>query len=383
MSRFRFTLLLFAGAFTVLPVALAQDAEPIADDAAKLVTRFYDITPLVVPRQQYPFRFGSEGDAGIAYPGIGAGGGMMGGGGGGVFSLPVEPMQFGGGGLGGGGGSDLQDVSAEPSLKEQLENSGGVSITSLFESNVSPDSWETNGGVGTITELGNTLLVRQTEKIHSEFEAFLKQLTTAVIGSGTYHLEVWWLPMADANRAQLKQLLEGTPADVTVAEQLTTLSESSGGYHGTLLCRERVTTHTASGTQVPVVAGSIPVVGGSGAAGEQPIVRTLHLGLVLEAKLSPVPDYLAAEGDAANAERLELSFRSAITQRGDKGQEWPAGEKIDRYSMGKHVAEGACQIQLGKPTLIASLTELSSATDNAAGQTPELLMVVRVTRSEN
>ena len=84
-----------------------------------------------------------------------------------------------------------------------------------------------------------------------------------------------------------------------------------------------------------------------------------------------------------NAERLELSFRSAITNRSDKGQEWPADGHIDRYSMGKHVAQGACQIQLGKPTLIASLTELSSATDNPAGQRPELLMVVRVTKSEN
>ena len=403
MSRFRLPLLLLAGALTVLPAARAQDEHLIAGDASRLVTRFYNITPLVVPRQQFPFDLGSGRPAAMAYPGGGFGGGQGGGGGGGFFCLPAEPAQFGGGGgelvggVGGGSGSGGGDgggmagyygdgssaSSWEPSLKEQLENFGGVSITSLFESNVSPDSWATNGGEGTITELGNSLLVRQSEKVHREFEAFLKQLTTAVIGTGTYHLEVWWLPIADADRTQLNLLLEEGPEVTTTAEALTTLSESMGGYHGTLLCRERVTTHTASGTQVPVVAGSIPVVGGGGAAGEQPIVMTLHLGLVLEAKLSPVPDYLAAERDAVNTERLELSFRSAITNRSDKGQEWPADGHIDRYSMGNHVAEGACQIGLGQPTVIASLTELSSATENAAGHTPELLMIVRVTRPEN
>ena len=373
MSRFRFALLLFVGAFTVLPAATAQDEYLIAGDAAKLVTRFYDITPLVVPRQQYPFNSDSGNRIGIVYPGGGQGVGN-GQTGGGMFSLPVEPMQFGGGAS--------QDVSTDLSLKEQLENSSGTTITSLIEGLVAPDTWESGGGPGSITELGNTLLIRQTEKVHSEVEEFLKLLTTAVIGNDTFHLEVWWLPVADTNRAQLKPLLEGLPEVAMVAEQLTTLSESTGGYHGMLLCRERVNTHMASGHQVPVVVGLVPNVAPK-AVGYQPIVKTLHLGLVLEAKLSPVPDYLATVGDGANAERLELSFRSAITNRGDKGQEWPTDGQIDRYSMGKHVAEGACQIQLGKPTLIASLTELSSATENAAGQTPELMMVVRVTRSEN
>ncbi len=387
MSRFRFTLLLLTGAFIPLPTAGAQTAVAAADDAAKLLTRFYDITPLVVPRQQFPFNSDSGNRIGIVYPGGNLGGGTGGGGpsaGGGYFSLPVEPMPFGGGGSGGQvgySGNDWQASSMEPSLKEQFESTG-ISITGLFESNVAPDSWVTNGGEGSITELGNTLLVRQTEKVQSEFEEFLKQLTSAVIGNGTYHLDVWWLPMADANRAQMKELLESTPADGAVSEQLTTLSESTGGYHGMLLCRERVNTHMASGHQVPVVVGSVPNVAPK-AVGYQPIVKTLHLGLLLEARLSPVPDYLATVGDGTNAETLELSFRSAITNRSDKGQEWPADGQIDRYSMGKHVAQGACQIQLGKPTLIASLTELSSATENAAGQTPELMMVVRVTRSEN
>ncbi len=389
MSRFRFALLLLAGAFTVLPAVRAQNAgavAPVADDADRLVARFYDITLLAVPQQQFPFDFGSGTRTGMSYPlmeqggggGFGGGGQAGGGGGGGFFSLPIEPAQFGGGLGGGTGGYD----STEPSLKDRLDSNGDT-LTSLFESNVAPDSWATNGGEGTVTELGNTLLVRQTEKIHLELEEFLTQLITAVIGKGTYTLEVWWLPRDEANRAQLKQLLGEAPGEAPVAEQLTALCDSTGGYHGTLLCRERVTTHTASGTQVPVVVGSIPVVGGGGAAGEQPIVKTLHLGLVLEARLSAVPEYLIGRGDAANSETLELTYRSAITNRSEKGTEWPAYGQIDRYSMGRHVAEGGCRIRLGKPTLIASLTELSSASDNPAGHTPEMLMVVRVTRSEN
>jgi hypothetical protein len=397
MSRVGYIILCVAGVFAVTPDVRAQVP---ADDGERLVTRFYDITPLVVPRQQYPFELG-PGNRNLIFSGsgfggaIGGGGGGMGGGGiggmsgGGAFSLPLEPLQFGGGGgLPASGGFIGSDETTEPSLKDELENSSGISIRDLFESNISPDSWSTNGGSGSITELGSSLLIRQTANVHQEIELFLKELITAVIGQGNYQLEAWWLPTTEANRADLQQLLallpdavQGPEASAAI-EQLTTFAQFNGGYHGTLLCRERVMTHMASGDQVPVVVGSIPLVG-QGEAGVQPIVQNLHLGLMLEARVLSVPTYLLSDIAPWSEGYVDLNFRSALTNLAEKDAKWPTEGNIDRYSLGKHAAEGACRLPLGIPTVVASLNELSTAGKNPEGQARELLIVVRVSKVRN
>lgn len=332
------------------------------------------------------------------------GGGFGGaqGGGGGFFSVPA---QFGGGGLGGGeaseggmgelGGGGMGGFAggggygaaitsiqqAETSLQTYLSESSGETIGSLLEASVAPDSWESYGGDGVIRDLGTTLLVRQTETVHAEVGKFLRDLTTAVTGQGTYQLEVWWLPLAGSHRDEVRDLLEGASTDPDIASRLTTVCETVAGYHGTLLCRERVTTHMASGKQVPVIVGSIPVVGGS-SSGDQPIVRTLHLGVMMEARLILVPEYQREAAESGSGPEMDLSFRSSITSRDAQMPEWPEGGKIDRYSMGTHVAEGSCRIQPGQAVLAASLSELASAAETPEGETPELLMVVRVTKTK-
>lgn len=284
-----------------------------------------------------------------------------------------------------GGGyvaSNGNDQTTEMSLKQTLESTGGTTIPSLIESHIAPDTWSTNGGSGEINDLGNTLLIRQAEKVHSEIEKFLKELTIAAVGNGTYQLEAWWLPTTDADRLQLKGTLSETINDADKVERLSTLCEVLEGYHGTLLCRERMTAHMTSGKEVPVITGSIPVVG-PGGSGDQPIVSVLHFGLMLEAKVSLVPTYLMPTGDGKAIEQLELNFHSSLTSRDTQAQQLPPEAKIDRYSMGQHEAAGSCRLQLGKPTLVASLSELSSANTNDAEATPELLLIIRVTRLED
>ncbi len=385
MRLFRRSLLIVIGAITLSISVRAQDDAVVAEDAAPpLVTKFYDITLLTTVRQQFPFADGSDHRPGAMHQmtgtfGGGQAGGMGGGGlggGGGAFSLPMEPAQFGGGSLG-GGAAPIQSV--EPALTQQLEERG-ESISTLIVNHIDPQSW-TNSGVGTgeITELGNTLLIRQTESVHEQVAAFLKSLTSSAVGTATYEVEAWWLPTTEPSTMQLKNLLNGNLEEATVLEQLAALVQDEGGYHGILLCPDRVTTHMASGKKVPVIIGSTPVVG-TGSAGHSPTVQVLHLGLMLEARVTSVPDYLIPEVDGKKSEQIELNFRSQVTGPDAHVQDRSTIEKIDRYELGEHTAAGSCRIRIGIPTLIASLTQLSDQEPDTTEIPPELQLVVRVTR---
>jgi hypothetical protein len=286
----------------------------------------------------------------------------------------MEPSQFGGGG---GGAAQIQSV--EPALTQEIEERG-ESLSNLIINHIDPQSW-TNSGVGTgdITELGNTLLIRQTEPVHQQVAEFLKSLTNSAIGTGTYQVEAWWIPATEPSAMQLKNLLSGKLEEADALEQLAVLCENEGGYHGTLLCRDRITTHTASGKKVPVIIGSTPVVG-TGSAGHSPTTRILHLGLMLEARVSTVPDYLSAEADGKKSDEVELNFRSQVTGPDAHVQDRSTIEKIDRYELGEHTAAGSCRIRIGTPRLIASLTQLSNQERHDTTIPPELNLVVRVTR---
>ena len=385
MRLFRRSLLIVIGAITLSISVRAQNDAVVAEDAAPpLVTKFYDITLLTTVRQQFPFADGSDNRPGAMHQmtgtfGGGQAGGMGGGGlkgGGGAFSLPVEPAQFGGG-SGGGGAAPIQSV--EPALTQQLEERG-ESISTLIVNLIDPQSW-TNSGVGTgeIIELGNTLLIRQTESVHEQVAEFLKSLTSSAVGTATYEVEAWWLPTTEPSTMQLKNLLNGNLEEATVLEQLAALVQDEGGYHGILLCPDRVTTHMASGKKVPVIIGSTPVVG-TGSAGHSPTVQVLHLGLMLEARVTSVPDYLIPEVDGKKSEQIELNFRSQVTGPDAHVQDRSTIEKIDRYELGEHTAAGSCRIRIGIPTLIASLTQLSDQEPDTTEIPPELQLVVRVTR---
>ena len=388
MRLFRYSLLIIIGATTLSISAWAQDDAVVAEDAAPpLVTKFYDITLLTTVRQQFPFADGSDNRPGAIHQvtgGFGGGqaGGMGGGGlggGGGAFSLPMEPAQFGGGSLG-GGAAPIQSVEA--ALTQQLEERG-ESISTLIVNHIDPQSW-TNSGVGTgeITELGNTLMIRQTESVHQQVAEFLKSLTKAVVGTGTFQVEAWWLPTTEPSTMQLKNLLNGNLEEAAIVEQLATLCQDEGGYHGILLCPDRVTTHMASGNKVPVIIGSTPVVG-TGSAGHSPTVQILHLGLMLEVRVTSVPDHLISEVDGKKSDQIDLNFRSQVTSPDAHIQDRSTIEKIDRYELGEHTAAGSCRIRIGTPTLITSLTQLSDQEPDATEIPPELQLVMRVTRVAN
>ena len=375
MFRVGYSHLIVIGVMAVSTTAWAQDDTVVhavvgQDSAPLLITRGYDVTLLTTERQHFPFSNGSPDSlARVHQFQEGSSGGGAGGGG------------FGGGGGGGGffSAADGATQSAELSLKQQLEEQGD-SILDLIVKYVARESWTNTGdGPGEITEVGNTLIVRQTESIHHQVAAFLKSLTTVAVGTQIYQIEAWWLPLTDPAAMSLKNILNGNIDEEIVPEKLTSLCLNESGYHGTLLCRERTTTNMASGKKTPVIIGSTPVVG-TGAVGQSPVVQMLHLGLFLEARVTPVPDFLKLTSDEQESESVDLSFRTQVTGNDAHIQERSTIEKIDRYEVGEHTAAGTCRIRIGDPTIVASLTQISIQQENSSESPSELQLVVRVTR---
>ncbi|MBY0588275.1 hypothetical protein K2X85_13945 [bacterium] len=134
-------------------VLLITDAE---DTGTELVTKVYPVADLVIPVTN--FAGGGVGAGGIGGGGGLGAGGLGGGGGGGLGG--------GGGGIGGGGGGNGQfgDISG--------------AVINLIRSTVEPDSWEENGGVGTIEyfQPNRTFVVTQTQKVHEALEDLFAQL---------------------------------------------------------------------------------------------------------------------------------------------------------------------------------------------------------------
>ncbi len=73
-----------------------------------------------------------------------------------------------GGAGGNGNGSDF----------DQMVNTNGAALVNLIQKTVAPNSWDVNGGAGSVTFYNNlrALVVRQTEETHSDLDAVLNGL---------------------------------------------------------------------------------------------------------------------------------------------------------------------------------------------------------------
>ena len=110
---------------------------------------------------------------GAGAPGMPGAGPMMAGGfgGGGVGG------GFGGGGMGGGVGGMGGAVACEGPLNE--EGRRAVALKTLIQTAVKPDSWQDQGGYGTISDYNGLLVINHTGKTHKQIENVLKMLREA------------------------------------------------------------------------------------------------------------------------------------------------------------------------------------------------------------
>lgn len=84
---------------------------------------------------------------------------------------------FGGGGMGGGVGGMGGAVACEGPLNE--EGRRAVALKTLIQTAVKPDSWQDQGGYGTISDYNGLLVINHTGKTHKQIENVLKMLREA------------------------------------------------------------------------------------------------------------------------------------------------------------------------------------------------------------
>jgi general secretion pathway protein D len=163
-------------------VLLITDAE---DTGAELSTKVYPVADLVIPIVDSSgggpgigggggFGGGGGGGIGGAGGGFGGGGGGLSGGGGGGFGGGGGGFGGGGGGFGGGGGGGGFGGGGGAGGFADISES----VIELIQSTVFTDSWEENGGVGTIEyfQPNRTFVITQTQQVHEAIEDLFAQL---------------------------------------------------------------------------------------------------------------------------------------------------------------------------------------------------------------
>lgn len=325
-------------AFLVATVLLTADAlaqSPAAGSAKdRLVLKIYNVSDLVTPIRQHPFRGvgldGSGLDSGrlmpvgakadgasrpVSGPGMMGGTGGMGGMGGGFFQVgPAE------GSAGSGRFAPLRGRLFQPetAMLEQLNN--------LIVNKIAPNSWDVSDDAGTfasVEAVNQSLAIWQTEAVHRQVEELLSQLRAA----GTkqrrlVRITAYWLPV----------LLDGeNPVNPflglrIVPRELLRDPRFLGGWQGSIACLEGQTVHLLGGEIQNFVNTYIPVVGASEIAPHSSVAA------VEPARSIPSRvDYLAQA-----AEPRPQSSRSAGAPRGQA-----AGDSSPAPSAGSFPAAAA------------------------------------------
>ncbi|MCR9199459.1 MAG: hypothetical protein NXI04_12500 [Planctomycetaceae bacterium] len=278
--------------------------------------------------------------------------------GGGMFSLPT---QFGGGGFSGSGGAMQAGVASIARFDLQHQT-----LIELIQTHVAPESWESNGGDGTIEAVNNTLLIQQSQKNHTLVTSFLKQLHANVIGGAPVNIEAWWIPVNDEQKAGLTKLLAAANPDAR--QQLNAYCRQQQGYHGSVRTKAGMKTSLRSGGEKRVVTSVVPVVG-TGAIGHQPVISTIPLGLDAIITTDVIPQW---EGSG-----LRLRVHSALTSLSDYTPRSDE-ESVDRYQLNRISLTTTLTCESAKPVIAGSLTAIDADQVNASSET-ELVLVVLAT----
>lgn len=392
----------FAVAVTLaLPVCgRAQDKAKGDDEVAEeLVIKVYRVLDLVSPAPNYayegtylpafeaklsrPVGYGS-GTTG-AVGGMGGMGGGMGGMGTGMFRVEDNLAQ-----VAGARGANqnqpaatavgsLPTANRRPPVTRIEMNQLIEAITTIVE----PDSWDENGGNGTMTRLGGSLLIRQTAAVQSKIQSFLQAIQRE---SGTFRIlsiDAQWLLLNQDQRTRLQGAAKDKKpsfAGQTVSrEALAELPAETRRYAGQITCFNGQTVYIISGRLQTVVQGAIPVVGGSD-VGYQPVLLTPHLGVLLQLTPSVLPGddgiLVDLQSSVTRADESEkpVRLRGIAHEDGDFENTQPAVQ-IDRLNVTAQQFATSLRIPLDKPMLVGGMTLPGS---DAGPQEGVLYLVIEI-----
>ena len=370
------------------------------------IVRVYNIADLLSSPPNYPYEpglpttgnapaaaglggFGGGGFGGGGGGGTG-GGGQAAGGGAGFFAVPTTHHQFGGGGLGGAGGLGGGPVEDETLALEIL-------MDLIFETVGS--NWgeeDANGRAYEIRDYKQMLVVSQTASMHEQIESFLQELRKHSGADTMLTVQVHWLPMVEGET--MEEFQQATEAlrqkDAKAAdEQQKLIAEQlkDASYYGRITCHSGQTVHLASGSRRMVIRGATPSVG-FGSAAYTPEVAYPHIGTIVQVKPS-----LNAEKNTVSLDiwstvtgweepgepvQLTAEFNRVKSDQGETGG-GKAQAMIDRVNMPTRHLATSVRLPLGVPTIIGTLTNDQSPSNNEKPSTRQLVLVVEVTASDS
>jgi hypothetical protein len=330
MTVRRFQLAALFVTWLALSAELAS-AQQDGDDPDRLVTKVYRVADLVLPTPNYSFRGvflpglrgstaagGHEGLGGATMGGYsgggmggmgGAGGGM--GGGGGFFTVPDEPSAdapsatanpassariesdrailkqvappSGGGGRGMGGMMSGQVPHEGSSVRFTLDD-----LITAIQRSIEPNSWDEDGGPGSIYPLGNMLIISQTNRNHEQIQQLLSTLRSEGAVPRSISIEAYWLLLSDDELESLASDGKSSTGSVVKADALAELTRDKKACRAQLTCFDGQTVHVVSGNVKSLVSSLIPVVGQAGADSPEALasgIGGLQQGLIRTTQL--------------------------------------------------------------------------------------------------
>ncbi|HVU86839.1 MAG TPA: hypothetical protein VHD36_05935 [Pirellulales bacterium] len=379
MTRFtrRKTWLALLTITAAILAALSQQAaaaDEDNDEELPLVVKVYRVIDLVVPVPNYPYEGTFLPGMGKSAPGVnptgfrggmgGMGGGMggMGGGGG------AAPAAGGGGGGGMGGGmfrvpdhilgqvgglgGGLGGTPPRPSISQRISWGPLMNtITSLID----PESWDEQGGSGSISPIGGALAISQTLPVHAKIETFFKDLRREIGTLRQVSVEAHWVLV---NGEQLAALTGAADKQVSRGgeisrERLTALPPGARHASGRVTCINGQTVHVISGRLDTKVQGAIPVVGTS--PGYQATILTPHFGALLQLTPLILPDQDMVLVDLHSAVTQSDEKTDAIKLTGPNDTKDPAVQ-IDRIQSGAQQLATSLNLPLGKLVLVGGMS---------------------------
>ena len=361
-----------------------------------MVVRIYDASDLFVVAPSYIAKHDSDvaGNRQPFFPiastigvsGVGAGGGGFGGGGG-VFNLDSSQRQIHAPTV-----KTLHQFDGTEAMAAPIDlRSARVSLDDLvgaITTTISPDSWSDVGGEGSISTIGSSLLISQTEAIHEQISSLMNLFRERWGSLRTVSVIADWIWLKEP---ELNELLAKNAEAYGLVDQDRWLhfraappaADRRMGYSAAITCQNGQTVHTLAGGQTVAVTNLTPVVGGAQeSVGYQPSISLIQEGAALQ--VTPISNRSGKFVTIDVHSRVTL-LKGVERKPQPKPQPWQGQPEldavvsaIDRPEVSTQRLSTTLRMPVGKPMLVGGMTFEGQPT----AQDPNLYLFVTVAIQE-
>jgi type II secretory pathway component GspD/PulD (secretin) len=258
--------------------------------------------------------------------------------------------------------------TAEPARGPETPESLTEEVVDLIRETVDPESWRDNGGtVGAIRSLSGQLIVTQSPENQRQIANLFEQLRQTRARHVT--VQARWVALSQADLKAVAKPLKDDPTLFGVdLAALDKLGAGAQQWYGQMTFFNSMTVRINSGRARTVITDQVPVVG-AGAPAYQPSASLVQAGLVLEvtAVLNPAGDKVTL-----NVQSVASDWQSPPPQSAGSGSGGGGGAttrpfmfsalaalspgEIDRVEMVVQQMRTSVSLPSGQPVIIGGMT---------------------------